>query len=171
MGDAAGWLSCSRLVTNCCASQIWLTGGDGWAYDIGYGGLDHVLASARDVSVLVLVLDTGGKAMGLVASVAVGARDGHTLRAFLEAESHPGPSLTLAYSHCIAHGIDNGPGPGPSEVGGGAGSLASVPLWPSPSGTGRESPTRIDSRSNPRALVASMVAAATECGCGDPDRG
>jgi pyruvate-ferredoxin/flavodoxin oxidoreductase len=117
-------------------------GGDGWAYDIGFGGLDHVLAAGRDVNALVLDTEvysnTGGQAskatplgavakfaaagkpagkkdLGLmamsygtiyVASVAMGARDEHTIRAFLEAESYPGPSLILAYSHCIAHGID-----------------------------------------------------------------
>ncbi len=117
-------------------------GGDGWAYDIGYGGLDHVLASGRNVNVLVLDTEvysnTGGqmskatprgavakfaaggkqlakKDLGLiattyghvyVASVAMGARDEHTLRAFLEAESYEGPSLIIAYSHCIAHGIN-----------------------------------------------------------------
>ncbi|MEA5422615.1 pyruvate:ferredoxin (flavodoxin) oxidoreductase [Synechococcus sp. CCY9202] len=122
--------------------SVWLVGGDGWAYDIGFGGLDHVLASGRDVNVLVLDTEVysntggqmskatptgavakfaaGGKAspkkdLGLmamtygnvyVASVAMGARDEHTIRAFLEAESYPGPSLLIAYSHCIAHGID-----------------------------------------------------------------
>jgi pyruvate-ferredoxin/flavodoxin oxidoreductase len=122
--------------------SVWLVGGDGWAYDIGFGGLDHVLASGRDVNVLVLDTEvysnTGGqmskatprgavakfaaagkatpkKDLGLmaitygsvyVASVAMGARDEHTIRAFLEAESYPGPSLILAYAHCIAHGID-----------------------------------------------------------------
>ena len=123
-------------------TSVWLVGGDGWAYDIGFGGLDHVLASGRDVNALVLDTEvysnTGGQAskstprgavakcaaagkaapnkdLGLmamtygtvyVASVAMGARDEHTIRAFLEAESYPGPSLILAYSHCIAHGID-----------------------------------------------------------------
>ncbi|MFM7266220.1 MAG: thiamine pyrophosphate-dependent enzyme, partial [Cyanobium sp.] len=123
-------------------TSLWLVGGDGWAYDIGFGGLDHVLASGRNLNVLVLDTEvysntggqaskatprgavakfaTGGKAaakkdLGLmaismgtvyVASVAMGARDEHTIRAFLEAESYPGPSLILAYSHCIAHGID-----------------------------------------------------------------
>ena len=123
-------------------TSVWLVGGDGWAYDIGFGGLDHVLASGRDVNALVLDTEvysnTGGqmskatprgavakfasagkaapkKDLGLmamtygsvyVASVAMGARDEHTVRAFLEAESYPGPSLILAYSHCIAHGID-----------------------------------------------------------------
>jgi pyruvate-ferredoxin/flavodoxin oxidoreductase len=121
--------------------SVWIVGGDGWAYDIGYGGLDHVLASGRDVNVLVLDTEVysntggqmskstprgavakfaaGGKAMGkkdlgliamtyghiYVASVALGAKDEQTLRAFVEAESYPGPSLIIAYSHCIAHGI------------------------------------------------------------------
>jgi pyruvate-ferredoxin/flavodoxin oxidoreductase len=122
--------------------SVWLIGGDGWAYDIDYGGLDHVLASGRNVNILVLDTEvysnTGGqmskstprgavakfasggkpagkKDLGLiamtygsvyVASVAMGARDEHTLKAFLEAESYDGPSLIIAYSHCIAHGID-----------------------------------------------------------------
>ncbi|MFU8886394.1 MAG: pyruvate:ferredoxin (flavodoxin) oxidoreductase [Cyanobacteriota bacterium] len=122
-------------------TSVWLVGGDGWAYDIGFGGLDHVLAAGRDVNALVLDTEvysnTGGQAskatplgavakfaaagkpagkkdLGLmamsygtiyVASVAMGARDEHTIRAFLEAESYPGPALILAYSHCIAHGI------------------------------------------------------------------
>jgi pyruvate-ferredoxin/flavodoxin oxidoreductase len=122
--------------------SVWLVGGDGWAYDIGYGGLDHVLASGRNVNVLVLDTEvysnTGGQAskstpraavakfaaggkptakkdLGLmamcygnvyVASVAMGAKDEHTLKAFLEAEAYDGPSLIIAYSHCIAHGIN-----------------------------------------------------------------
>jgi pyruvate-ferredoxin/flavodoxin oxidoreductase len=122
--------------------SVWIIGGDGWAYDIGYGGLDHVLASGRNVNILVLDTEvysnTGGqmskstprgavakfaaggkpapkKDLGLmamtygnvyVASVAMGARDEHTLRAFLEAEAYNGPSLIIAYSHCIAHGIN-----------------------------------------------------------------
>jgi pyruvate-ferredoxin/flavodoxin oxidoreductase len=121
--------------------SVWIVGGDGWAYDIGYGGLDHVLASGRKVNVLVLDTEVysntggqmskstprgavakfaaGGKAAGkkdlgliamsygniYVASVALGARDEQTLKAFVEAESYPGPSLIIAYSHCIAHGI------------------------------------------------------------------
>ncbi len=124
--------------------NVWIIGGDGWAYDIGYGGLDHVLASGRNVNVLVLDTEvysnTGGqmskatprgavakfaaagkplgkKDLGLiamtygniyVARVAMGARDEQTLRAFLEAEAYDGPSLIIAYSHCIAHGIDMG---------------------------------------------------------------
>jgi pyruvate-ferredoxin/flavodoxin oxidoreductase len=122
--------------------SVWIVGGDGWAYDIGYGGLDHVLASGRNVNILVLDTEvysnTGGqcskstprgavakfaaggkssakKDLGLiamtygnvyVASVAMGARDEQTLRALLEAESYDGPSLIIAYSHCIAHGIN-----------------------------------------------------------------
>ncbi len=122
--------------------SVWIVGGDGWAYDIGYGGLDHVLASGRNVNVLVLDTEvysnTGGqasKATGLgavakfaaggkptpkkdlgmmamtygyvyVAQIAMGANDAHTIRAFREAESFDGASLIIAYSHCIAHGID-----------------------------------------------------------------
>jgi pyruvate-ferredoxin/flavodoxin oxidoreductase len=122
--------------------SVWIVGGDGWAYDIGYGGLDHVLASGRNVNLLVLDTEvysnTGGQAskstprgavakfaaggkpspkkdLGLmamsygnvyVASVAMGAKDEHTLKAFLEAETYDGPSLIIAYSHCIAHGIN-----------------------------------------------------------------
>jgi pyruvate-ferredoxin/flavodoxin oxidoreductase len=122
--------------------SVWIIGGDGWAYDIGYGGLDHVLASGRNVNVLVLDTEvysnTGGQAskatplaavakyaaggkqngkkdLGLgamrygnvyVAQVAMGADDAQTLKTFREAEAHPGPSLIIAYSHCIAHGID-----------------------------------------------------------------
>ncbi len=121
--------------------SVWSVGGDGWAYDIGYGGLDHVLATGRDINLLVLDTEvysnTGGqcskstplsasakfsskgkdrpkKDLGLmaltyesvyVASVAMGSRDVQTTRAFLEAESYRGPSIILAYSHCIAHGI------------------------------------------------------------------
>jgi pyruvate-ferredoxin/flavodoxin oxidoreductase len=122
--------------------SVWIVGGDGWAYDIGYGGLDHVLASGRNVNVLVLDTEvysnTGGqasKATGLgavakfaaggkptpkkdlgmmmmsygniyVAQVAMGASDVQTIRAFREAESYDGPSIIIAYSTCIAHGID-----------------------------------------------------------------
>jgi len=124
--------------------SVWGIGGDGWAYDIGFGGLDHVLALKRDVNLLVLDTEvysnTGGQtskstplgavakfaaagkpiakknlaliAMAYghvyVAQVALGAKDQQTLRAFIEAESYPGPSLILAYSPCIAHGVDMG---------------------------------------------------------------
>ncbi|ATE62103.1 pyruvate:ferredoxin (flavodoxin) oxidoreductase [Thauera sinica] len=122
--------------------SVWIIGGDGWAYDIGFGGLDHVLASGEDVNILVLDTEvysnTGGqnsKATPLgavakfaaggkpthkkdlariamdyenvyVARVAYGAKDTHTLRAFLDAESYPGVSIIIAYSPCIAHGVD-----------------------------------------------------------------
>lgn len=122
--------------------SVWILGGDGWAYDIGYGGLDHVLASGHNVNVLVLDTEvysnTGGQmskstprgavakfaaggkrapkkdlammAMSYgnvyVARVAMGASDVHTLKAFREAEAYEGPSLIIAYSHCVAHGYD-----------------------------------------------------------------
>ena len=122
--------------------SVWIVGGDGWAYDIGYGGLDHVLASGQNVNILVLDTEvysntggqaskatplgavakfaTGGKTsakkdLGMtairygdvyIAQVAMGANDTHTVKVFLEAEAHPGPSLIIAYSQCIAHGID-----------------------------------------------------------------
>lgn len=122
--------------------SVWIVGGDGWAYDIGYGGLDHVLASGRDVNILVMDTEVysntggqmskatplgaaakfsvGGKPVGkkdlamqavaygnvYVARVALGANPQQTLQAFREAESYPGPSIILAYSHCIAHGIN-----------------------------------------------------------------
>ncbi len=122
--------------------SVWIVGGDGWAYDIGYGGLDHVLASGQNVNILVLDTEvysntggqaskatplgavakfaSGGKAsakkdLGMtairygdvyIAQVAMGANDTHTIKVFLEAEAHPGPSLIIAYSQCIAHGID-----------------------------------------------------------------
>jgi pyruvate-ferredoxin/flavodoxin oxidoreductase len=122
--------------------SVWIVGGDGWAYDIGYGGLDHVLASGRNVNILVLDTEVysntggqaskstprgavakfaaGGKPVGkkdlammavsygsvYVARIAMGAGDMHTVKAFLEAEAYDGPSLIIAYSHCIAHGYD-----------------------------------------------------------------
>jgi pyruvate-ferredoxin/flavodoxin oxidoreductase len=122
--------------------SVWIVGGDGWAYDIGFGGLDHVLASGLKVNILVLDTEVysntggqmskatpraavakfaaGGKATAkkdlalmamtygsvYVARVAMGGNDAQTLRAFREAEAYPGPSLIIAYSHCIAHGYD-----------------------------------------------------------------
>jgi len=122
--------------------SVWIIGGDGWAYDIGYGGLDHVLASGRNVNILVLDTEvysnTGGQAskstpraavakfaakgkglakkdLGMiamaygsvyVAQVAMGSNDQHALKAMIEAEAYDGPSIIIAYSHCIAHGID-----------------------------------------------------------------
>ena len=130
------------MIDHLVRRSVWIVGGDGWAYDIGSGGLDHVLASGRNVNVLVLDTEvysnTGGqmsKATPLgavakfaaagktvakkdialqaiaygsvyVARVAMGADPQQTLSAFREAEAYDGPSLVLAYSHCIAHGID-----------------------------------------------------------------
>ncbi len=130
------------VVDHLVRRSIWIVGGDGWAYDIGYGGLDHVLASGRDVNILVMDTEvysnTGGQAskatpLGAiakfaaagkrtarkdlalqaiaygnvyVAQVAMGANPQQTLQAFREAEAYQGPSLILAYSHCIAHGFD-----------------------------------------------------------------
>lgn len=128
------------VVDNLVKKSVWIMGGDGWAYDIGFGGLDHVIASGEDVNILILDTEvysnTGGqaskatptgaiakfaasgKSLGkkdlgaiamsygnvYVASVAMGANDTQTIRAFLEAEAYPGPSIIIAYSHCIAHG-------------------------------------------------------------------
>jgi len=124
--------------------SVWIFGGDGWAYDIGYGGLDHVIASGRDVNILVMDTEvysnTGGqcskatplgavakfaaagkrvgkKDLGLmsinsgnghayVARIAMGANDMQTMKAIIEAERYPGPSIIIAYSHCIAHGYN-----------------------------------------------------------------
>ena len=86
---------------------MWMYGGDGWAYDIGYGGLDHVLASGIDVNILVvdneLYANTGGHVY--VAQVSMGANPAHVVKALKEAEAHKGPSLVIAYAPCINHGI------------------------------------------------------------------
>jgi pyruvate-ferredoxin/flavodoxin oxidoreductase len=130
------------LLDGLIRKSVWIMGGDGWAYDIGFGGLDHVLASGRDVNLLVMDTEvysnTGGQAskatpraavakfasggkqtakkdLGMiamaygnvyVAQIAMGANMTQTVKAFAEAESYPGPSLIIAYSPCIAHGID-----------------------------------------------------------------
>ncbi len=122
--------------------SMWIIGGDGWAYDIGYGGLDHVLSTGENVNIMVLDTEvysnTGGQkskstplgssakfsvngktnskkdlamqaiahGTAYVAQIAMGGNDVHTLRTILEAEAFPGPSIVIAYSHCIAHGID-----------------------------------------------------------------
>ena len=139
-GPAA--LDLRSVIDHLVRRSVWIVGGDGWAYDIGFGGLDHVLASGRNVNVLVLDTEvysnTGGQAskatpLGAVAKfaaagktvekkdlalqaiaygsvyvarVAMGADPEQTLRAFREAEAYEGPSLLIAYSHCIAHGIE-----------------------------------------------------------------
>jgi len=137
--EAKDLLSLADVLVN---KSVWIVGGDGWAYDIGYGGLDHVLASGRNVNILVLDTEvysnTGGQASKAtargavakfaaggkplpkknlaqlamtygnvyVAQVAMGANDAQTMKAFAEAEAYEGPSLIIAYAHCIAHGID-----------------------------------------------------------------
>ena len=130
------------LIDYLVKKSVWAVGGDGWAYDIGYGGLDHVLASGKNINILVLDTEVysntggqsskstpmgavakfaaGGKAVGkkdmgmiamsygyiYVAKIAMGANQNQAVKAFAEAEAYDGPSLILAYSHCIAHGID-----------------------------------------------------------------
>jgi pyruvate-ferredoxin/flavodoxin oxidoreductase len=137
----------SELADYLVRKSVWIVGGDGWAYDIGFGGLDHVIAQGRDVNLLVLDTEvysnTGGQAskatpvgasakfaaagkavgkkdLGMiamaygnvyVARIASGAKDAQTVKALQEAESYPGTSLIIAYSHCIAHGYDMAKGP------------------------------------------------------------
>ena len=132
----------AELADHLVTKSVWIVGGDGWAYDIGYGGLDHVLASGRNVKILVLDTEvysntggqaskatpraaiakfaaagkrTGKKDLGLIASsygnvyvaqIAMGADNAQAVKAFAEAEAHDGPSLIIAYSTCIAHGIE-----------------------------------------------------------------
>ncbi|HEB64629.1 MAG TPA: pyruvate:ferredoxin (flavodoxin) oxidoreductase [Chloroflexi bacterium] len=158
--------------------SVWIVGGDGWAYDIGYGGLDHVLASGRNVNVLVMdtqvYSNTGGqsskatpraavakfaakgkdlprKDLGLmamsygyvyVAQIAMGASDTQTLKAFLEAEAYDGPSLIIAYSHCIAHGYDLRYGLNQQKL------LVQSGLWP----LYRYNPTLVQKGKNPLKL-------------------
>ncbi len=160
--------------------SVWIVGGDGWAYDIGYGGLDHVLASGRDVNILVLDTEvysnTGGqqskatpigaaakfaaagKAVGkkdlgmlamaygnvYVANVAFGAKDAQTVKAFAEADAYPGPSLIIAFSHCIAHGYDLAQGPAHQKL------AVETGYWPlyrfdPRKASATESPLRLDS--------------------------
>jgi pyruvate-ferredoxin/flavodoxin oxidoreductase len=134
------------LSDNLGRKHMWIVGGDGWAYDIGYGGLDHILSSGENINILVLDTEVysntggqaskatpigasakfaiGGKKVGkkdlalqavsygnvYVAQVASGAKDAQTLKAFKEADAYDGPSLIIAYSHCIEHGYDTGAG-------------------------------------------------------------
>jgi len=130
------------VIDNMVKKSVWCVGGDGWAYDIGYGGLDHVIASGRNVNILVMDTEVysntggqmskatprgavakfaaGGKRVGkkdlalmamsygsvYVGRVAIGANDAHTVKVFREAEAYNGPSIIIAYAHCISHGID-----------------------------------------------------------------
>ena len=171
--------------------SVWIVGGDGWAYDIDFGGIDHLLASGRNVNILVMDTEvysnTGGqsskatpkaavakfaasgkpapkKDLGLmamtygnvyVASVALGAKDEHTLKAFLEAEAFDGPSLIIAYSHCIAHGINMTTGMNHQK------SLVESGRWllyrhnPEWQGQGKN-PLQLDMRSPTQSVEASM---------------
>jgi pyruvate-ferredoxin/flavodoxin oxidoreductase len=142
LGNSTEVSHLTQLADYLVKKSIWCIGGDGWAYDIGYGGLDHVLASDKDINLLVLDTEvysnTGGQAskatpigasakfamagkatakkdLGMlamayghvyVARVAFGAKDAQTLKAFVEADAHKGPSIIIAYAHCIAHGYD-----------------------------------------------------------------
>ncbi|MDR2500377.1 MAG: pyruvate:ferredoxin (flavodoxin) oxidoreductase [Treponema sp.] len=148
------------LAEHCIKRSVWVLGGDGWAYDIGYGGLDHVIASGRNVNLLVMDTEvysnTGGQmskatpvgaiakfaaagkditkkdlgAMGMsygyvyVAKIAMGADINQTIRAFREAERYDGPSLIIAYAHCINHGIDMSKGLDQQKA------VVSSGLWP-----------------------------------------
>jgi pyruvate-ferredoxin/flavodoxin oxidoreductase len=132
--------------------SMWIIGGDGWAYDIGFGGLDHILSTGENVNILVMDTEvysnTGGQkskstpigasakfsvngkvnmkkdlamqaiahGSAYVAQIAMGGNDSHTIRTILEAEAFPGPSLVIAYAHCIAHGIDMSQGAKEQEI-------------------------------------------------------
>ncbi|HOR28041.1 MAG TPA: 4Fe-4S double cluster binding domain-containing protein, partial [Candidatus Sumerlaeota bacterium] len=179
------------IADNLVKRSVWIVGGDGWAYDIGYGGLDHVLASGRNVNVLVLDTEvysnTGGqmskstprgavakfaaggkpagkKNLGLmamsygnvyVAQVAMGARDEHTLQAFLEAEAFDGPSLIIAYAHCIAHGINMVEGLDQQKAAVDSGQWLLFRYHPDRAAEGRN-PLQIDSK-EPRISVADYM--------------
>jgi len=167
---------------NLVVRSVWIVGGDGWAYDIGYGGLDHVLASGRNVNILVLDTEvysnTGGQAskstqrgavakfaaagkpigkkdLGMiamaygnvyVAQVAMGANPVHTIRTFREAASWPGPSLIIAYSHCIAHGIDMATGMSRQRDAVKSGYLTLYHFDPRRGMHGEDQPLKLDSR-------------------------
>jgi pyruvate-ferredoxin/flavodoxin oxidoreductase len=171
--------------------SVWIMGGDGWAYDIGFGGLDHVLASGHDINVLVMDTEvysnTGGQAskatpraavakfaeagkpgrkkdLGMiamtygniyVARVAMGARDEHTLRSFMEAESYRGPSLIIAYSHCIAHGINLSKGLQQQKLAVDSGQWLLYRYDPRLTGAGKN-PLQLDSR-EPKVPVADYM--------------
>jgi pyruvate-ferredoxin/flavodoxin oxidoreductase len=172
--------------------SVWIIGGDGWAYDIGFGGLDHVLSSGRDVNVLVLDTEVysntggqvskatprgavakfaaGGKATGkkdlgamaraygdvYVAQIALGANDMQATKALAEADAWPGPSLVIAYSTCIAHGIDMSTSMSHQK------DAVRSGYWPlyryQPSGAAEDQPFRLDYR-KPQIPVRDFVAA------------
>ena len=186
--DARGGPARRCSPTTWSKKSVWIVGGDGWAYDIGYGGLDHVLAQGRNVNILVLDTEvysnTGGQAskatplgaaakfaaagkatpkkdLGLmamsyghvyVARVAFGAKDAQTVQAFQEADSYHGPSLIIAYSHCIAHGYDLGDGLSSSRSAVDSGDWPLYRYDPRALEAG-ESPLKIDSPAPKLALV------------------
>ncbi len=169
--------------------SVWIVGGDGWAYDIGFGGVDHVLASGRNVNILVLDTEvysnTGGQAskstpigaiakfaasgkvvgkkdLGLiamnygnvyVARVAMGAKDTQTVNAIYEAMRHPGPSLIIAYSHCIAHGYNLASGMEQQKLAVDSGAWPLYRYDPAKHATG-ENPLKLDSRKPKQPLYA-----------------
>ena len=171
--------------------SVWLIGGDGWAYDIGFGGLDHVLSQGRDVNILVLDTEvysnTGGqaskstprgaaakfaangKSLGkkdlalmamsyghvYVARIAMGAKDAQTVKALLEAETYRGPSLVIAYSHCIAHGYDMAHGPEQQKLAVACGSWPLYRYDPRRAASG-EAPLVLDSPEPSGSLLAYM---------------
>jgi pyruvate-ferredoxin/flavodoxin oxidoreductase len=176
--------------------SVWILGGDGWAYDIGYGGLDHVVGNMRDVNILVMDTEvysnTGGqqskatpigasakfaaagkengkKDLGLmamsyrnayVASVALGANDAQTVKAFLESDSWDGPSLVIAYSHCIAHGYDLQRGPEQQKAAVNAGVWPLYRYDPRRVAAG-EAPLKLDSPANLKGSVLDYMLAET----------
>lgn len=169
--------------------SVWIVGGDGWAYDIGFGGVDHVLASGRNVNIMVLDTEvysnTGGqsskstpigaiakfaasgkvigkKDLGLnamnygnvyVARVAMGAKDTQTVNAIYEAMRHPGPSLIIAYSHCIAHGYNLSSGMEQQKLAVNSGAWPLYRYDPAKHDLG-ENPLKLDSRKPKEPLYA-----------------
>lgn len=149
---SAAAINLSHLADFLLEKSLWIVGGDGWAYDIGFGGLDHVLSTGENVNILVMDTEvysnTGGQkskstplgasakfsvngktsgkkdlalqaiahGTAYVATIAMGANDAHTVRTILEAETYPGPSLVIAYAHCIAHGIEMNQGAEEQEL-------------------------------------------------------
>lgn len=169
--------------------SVWIVGGDGWAYDIGFGGVDHVLASGRNINIMVLDTEvysntggqaskstpigavakfaasgkpTGKKDLGLiamnygnvyVARVALGAKDTQTVNAIYEAMRHPGPSLIIAYSHCIAHGYNLASGFDQQKLAVDTGAWSLYRYDPARGETG-ENPLKLDSRKPKQPLYA-----------------
>lgn len=169
--------------------SVWIVGGDGWAYDIGFGGVDHVLASGRNINIMVLDTEvysntggqaskatpigaiakfaasgkvTGKKDLGLiamnygnvyVARVALGAKDTQTVNAIYEAMRHPGPSLIIAYSHCIAHGYNLASGFEQQKLAVDTGAWPLYRYDPARARTG-ENPLKLDSRKPKQPLYA-----------------